>query len=305
MIPAFPKFQKITVDLKEDIEDFVKQHSPYSDYNFVSLFSYNTLEKNEISSLNNNLVIKFHDYITLEPFFSFIGEHKIKETIQALIQHAKEKGVKEELKLIPSFIIEREKDIENLFSIQEDNGNADYILSVDDISSLKGNKYGAKRNFVNRFLKTYAHHKVVELSLGDKQTQKDIEDLFYRWEKQHEKTRDETEIELTAIQRLLTNLSHLAFISLGLYVDTVLVGFSINEAIHDRHGIIHFEKADISYIGSFQYLKQVTAQYLQKHGCLYINYEQDLGIEGLRKAKLAWHPVKYLKKYTISPKGDL
>ena len=66
------------------------------------------------------------------------------------------------------------------------------------------------------------------------------------------------------------------------------------------YGIIHFEKAAVSYVGTSHFLKQQTAIDLQNQGCKYINYEQDLGLPGLRKAKAMCLPIAYLKKYSVS-----
>ena len=83
-------------------------------------------------------------------------------------------------------------------------------------------------------------------------------------------------------------------------MDQVLVGFSIIEVAHDGYGFIQFEKADTTFVGVFQYLKRETARVLQAAGCRFINYEQDLGIAGIRKAKLSYHPVYMLKKFAVS-----
>lgn len=302
MIPTFPKFEKLSLAHKKDIEKIVKQHLPYSDYNFVSLFSYNTLEKNEVSMLNGNLVVKFHDYITLDPFYSFLGKNNVKKTIEKLLKHAAKEGLKKELKLIPESVVSSQEELHRSYTIKEDPDNFDYILSVEEMSTLKGNKHGAKRNFVNRFLKNYSSHTIMHLNLKDKKTQEEIEKLFLQWGKMQTRTREEITVELEAIRRLFRHLAHFPLITVGVYVDKKLIAFSINEVVHQKHGVIHFEKADISYVGAFQYLKRETATYLKEKGCEFINYEQDLGIIGLRKAKQSWHPITYLKKYAITKK---
>src|SRR3989344_5608277 len=238
MIPIFPTFKKLTVEDKNEVEKATNSYPPYSDYNFVSLWSYNTKDSIEIALLNDNLVVKFFDY----------------------------------------------------------------ILSIPEISTLAGNKYGAKRNFVNRFVKNYLSISVVNLDLNDHKTKNHILELFYLWEKQAKKIRKDTQNELTAIERLLKAADIFSLNSIGIFQENKLIAFSIDEIVQNQYATIHFEKADTSFIGIFQYLKMITAQNLQKEGCLYINYEQDLGIEGLRKAKESWNPTSYLKKYIISYK---
>lgn len=302
MIPNFSKFKRLTLEDQEDIKNYTKIFPPYSDYNFVSLYSYNTREFIEISSLNNNLVIKFQDYITNKPFYSFLGKNNLDGTISELLNLSVKNNLKPSLKLIPEINILNNKKLPEKYSILEDPDNFDYILSVDEIRSLQGNKYRGKRNFVNRFVKTYGEKEIKLLDLTDKKTQGQIEDLFLLWEKTKGQTRDETETEFTATKRLLSSASYFDLIPIGIYHNDKLIAFSIDEILHDNFSIIHFEKADINYIGIFQYLKRATAKHISELGGKYINYEQDLGIEGLRQAKQSWNPVNYLKKYIIVQK---
>jgi hypothetical protein len=71
MIPQFPSFKKLTPDDREEIETITHEHDPYSDFNFSSMWAYNTEEDFEISRINNNIIIRFQDYITNKRFYSF------------------------------------------------------------------------------------------------------------------------------------------------------------------------------------------------------------------------------------------
>lgn len=302
MLPNFPKFKKLTLEDQEDINKYTKILPPYSDYNFVSLYSYNTKEFIEISTLHNNLIVKFQDYLTNKPFYSFIGNLKVKETISELIQLSLGNNLPPVLKLIPEINISNNRSLLQEFNILEDPDNFDYILSADEIKTLQGNKYGGKRNFVNRFIRTYGEKEINVLDLTDIKIQTQIEELFFLWERTKGKIRDETETEFTATKRLLESANFLNLIPIGIYHDGKLIAFSIDELLQNNYSIIHFEKADTNFVGIFQYLKQATAKHISELGGKYINYEQDLGIPGLKQAKQSWNPVSYLKKYTITRK---
>ncbi|MFW6307419.1 MAG: phosphatidylglycerol lysyltransferase domain-containing protein, partial [Campylobacterales bacterium] len=83
-----------------------------------------------------------------------------------------------------------------------------------------------------------------------------------------------------------------------LRVDEEIVAFSIGEALSEECVVIHIEKANTSYHGAYQAINQ---QFLSHEwsGFKYVNREEDLGIEGLRKAKLSYHPVILGKKYEV------
>ena len=301
MIPEFHIFKRLELNDQSEINSLVSQYPPYSDYNFLSLWNYDTENLTEISILNGNLVVRFTDYITSKPFYSFIGDNKIGDTVSALLTLSGDKKLPRELSLIPEISNVKNNDLRNL-NIMEDLDNFDYILSVDKIAKLEGNKYRSKRNLVNRFIREYGKVPIVSLNLQNTQAQQQIEDLFFTWEKQKQKPRSETEHELTAIRRLFLAATKVQVVPMGIYIKNKLAAFILNEVSHQQYAVIHFEKADIDYVGISSYLKQAAAKKMNDLGCKYINYQQDLGIEGLRKSKLSWRPVFFLKKYKISQK---
>ena len=87
MIPDFPSFKNIELTDKEDVDRFTLEHQPYSDFNFISMWSWDIKEKMRISQLNGNLVVLFTDYITGESFCSFLGTHNVNETTEILLNY--------------------------------------------------------------------------------------------------------------------------------------------------------------------------------------------------------------------------
>lgn len=304
MIAKFPKFEKLSFQHKDEIESFVKQFPHYSDYNFTSLYAYNTNEEIEVSLLDDSLIVLFSDYLTGEKFLSFLGSNNVVQTTHKLLSHSKQLGILPQLKLIPHTVVISDKKLIDEFEVVEDQDSFDYLLSIQDLLHLKGDTYRSKRNFINRFHKRYPQKRIEQLNLHSTKVQKVIIDLFYLWEKQQNKSRKETDTELRALTRLLNKATQLNLSAVGIYNGDILIAFSIDEVIHDRHAMIHFEKANIDFVGVYQVLKQETARHLADLECEHINYEQDLGIEGLRKAKRSWRsPSVFLKKYIIKPKN--
>lgn len=299
-IPTFPEFKPLELNDKEELELLVQQFEPYSDYNFVSLWSYNVKEDIQISKLNNNLVVRFSDYITGEGFYSFLGDSSLEETIDTLIKHSEFTGLKPYLKLIPEKVIS--ESLSSVFYIEEDRDNFDHIFSTQEIGLLSGSKFENKRNKVNFFTKNYPQANIQILRLSDQAIHNNILKLFKVWVENKSQSLEETENELVAIKRLLEHSDKFNLIGLGVFNNNELVAFSITEIVHQNYSMFHFAKADKLYKGLYEFLYHKTAQELHKRGSLFLNREQDLGIPGLRAAKESWRPINHLKKYKITHK---
>src|SRR5438045_3776660 len=125
MIPEFPQFKKLELSDKKNVEKFTSKFPPYSDFNFVSMWSWDIKEEMRISQMHGNLIVRFTDYTTGEPFYSFLGNTKVNETAEALLELSKKEGLPIQLKLIPEDSI---KDLDlKKFKIAEDRDNFDYI----------------------------------------------------------------------------------------------------------------------------------------------------------------------------------
>ncbi len=172
----------------------------------------------------------------------------------------------------------------------------DYLYNREDLIGLKGNRYHKKKNLLNQFKKKYQWtylpfgSEMIEMALAmqtDWCTWRDCEN------------NDTLAAENRAIARVLKNWQVLRGITGGaLRVDDTLVSYTIAEALPDDSLVIHFEKGDPEFKGSYQAINQMFLEQSSQEGSL-INREQDLGDEGLRKAKLSYHPVDYVRKYQV------
>ena len=297
-LTRFPEFQPITTNIKNAVEAITCQFPPYSDFNFASMFSWDTQETMAVSVLNENLLVQFTDYRTNEPFLSLLGASAIEDTIISLLQYCAQNGIKQELGLVPETVINHIKHKED-FSIQDDPDARDYIIDAKAFSELQGDTYASKRNSINRFKASNSDNVRINSIELTTDYVADILDTFERWRITSNRSAEETAKELRAIEKLAEATDYFNLEVLGIYIQDQMVAFSIYELLDNGYAIGHFEKALISYHGLFDFLKHQTASRLVGKGVRFINYEQDLGIEGLRKAKQLLHPVTYLKKYTI------
>ena len=301
MIPQFPNFKKISTEDRKDIEFYTNQYPPYSDFNFTSLWVWDTEEKRKISILDNNLVVLFTDYETLELCFSFLGANNPKNTINKLIEYAKDNNISTTLRYIPEELIKLLNI--NGFLIEEDRDNFDYIFSTLQLSDFTGTKYKTKRHGVNKFLTSHPDVDFrVENSINPI-LREHIINLSQKWTAKkgivHEIANLGFESEKKALSRIL-NMESKNLLIFTCYLDDNLMGFEIDEILSPKYAIAHFSKVDTSCGDINDFLNMKLSEYLKNKGVEFCNWEQDLGIENLRKSKMSYSPITFLKKYRVS-----
>jgi hypothetical protein len=298
-IPNFPESKKLTLDDKEEIRHFVCRFPPYADYNFTALYCYNVNDKVEVSWLNNNLVVLFQDCVSEEMFYSFIGENKVTETALTLLSHMHRDEIQKELRIVPECTrILLDGNIS--LAVREDKNNPDYILSTDALIAFSGNNYKEKRKSVNKFLRTYPDHKTEILDLDNDVTKQQATDLFHIWIEGKKVPENKFQYELKAFNRLVSDSRHFNLVVFGVFIEGRLAAFNIIELLDHHYAISHFGKYNVSVAGIFPFLLSETAKFLKEKKYSFINYEQDLGIPGLRESKQQLRPVHFLRKYIIS-----
>ncbi len=302
-LPEFPTFTTLGPHHQVTISVATRSDPLYSDYNFISLWSWDHQEKLKLCQLNKNLVVRFQDYLNPNNFYySFWGKNKIHETAKQLLLHSENEG-KPELRLIPQFVVENLKH-KNKFVIMEDRDSFDYIVAVNDMIELKNAENSSKRHGLNKFIKEYGEKlSVQELDIKAPKSPIEMLNVIKSWQDQMGLHDSYSENELEAVKKILfshhqINTDNLHVV--GIYLDNKLKAFSINELMNSGFAMGHYKKADRTFRGLGVALDHYTAKSLASKGVTHLNHEQDLGIEGLRKSKMASHPVHFLKKYTIS-----
>ncbi len=298
MIPEFPKFKKIELSDKEDVEKFTSKYPPYSDFNFVSMWSWDTHKKMRISQLNKNLVVLFDDYVLGEPYLSFIGENKITETASELIEFSKKHHHVGVLKLIP-------EEIANIlaksgFTVVQDRDAFDYIYSVAHLGKMDCWPGSSLSKRIRQFIKQYPDYVVGQTPINKIKKEEYLE-LFKKWAK-NKKIEDHFSLnEYKAFERFL-QIENKKLEVVSVHIDGVLVGFTLYERLPNNGAISHFLKANTNYPGVNDILSFEEAKWLLKNGVMYYNWEQDLGIPGLRYSKEKYNPSLLMKKFIVGNK---
>ncbi len=183
----------------------------------------------------------------------------------------------------------------------EARGHWDYLYAAGDLVMLSGNKYHKKKNLLNQFTKKYAY-RYQELNHFLIGKTKQMQERWCVW--RDCESSETLSAENRVIDRVLGEWERLHNIMGGaLIVNNDLVAFCIAEAFTPSTLIIHFEKGFTEYSGIYQAMNQM---FLAEHREFpFVNREQDLCEEGLRKAKLSYHPVDFVRKYQVAIKNPL
>ncbi len=286
-LPQFPTLTKIRPEHRPLIENMIAKLDPYSDFSFSSLYCWCA----EVSSLNNNLVIKIPDYNTGRPTFSVLGRTRITQTLRTLLHET------QSLSFVPKPVVSTLQKT-GYFDITDDQANFDYVYELQGLASLSGLKYKKKRNKLNKVLRDIGDRLSVSHEPVGDADQQALLAVYDRWALETGETIRSARRERNALERLLMLAPDRTIVTTVAF-DNAVVGFSINEVLADGYAICHFEKALMLHPNLYILLVTQAAQRLIEEGAILVNWEQDLGDEGIRSSKLSYHPAKMLKKYTV------
>lgn len=211
---------------------------------------------------------------------------------------------------------------EPLLHFTENRGDSDYIYSAESLATLAGNQYKKKRNHISRFNRTYSDYEIRPLTpsnfadaLAVEKSWLNIETLGESSDTDCECTcecreaawaeRSEDEksrlSEYCAIREAIEHFDELGMKGAVLYVEGKPVGMTMASEIAPGAWDIHFEKVVDEYAvnGGYAIINKLFAEKLWATGVHLINREEDINIEGLRKAKLSYYPQTILDKSHI------
>ena len=227
-----------------------------------------------------------------------VGEGPLQEPVAALLQDAKDRGIPFQMHgVLPQQCPELSAGFPGLFHIQPVRDIADYIYEAQKLKTLSGKKLHAKRNHVNRFRQLYPSHQLEPIS---RENLSQCLHLLRAWaDSRRELTTQDLNEELGAVQMMLDSFEALHLQGGLLTVEGEPVALTIGEPLNENTYVIHAEKALYHVPGAYPMVNQLFAQTLEDR-FVYINREEDMGDEGLRKAKLSYQPAYLLEKFMVT-----
>lgn len=297
------EFKPITIHDKDLLTSFIIPSDQRDcDFSFANLCSWHFLTGSSYAIIHHQLVIRFiHPEGGFEYFMPF-GKESLIPVVEELEAQALLQG--EPLRLrgtSPEMQEKLEQYYPTLFAYESDRNYSDYLYHRQDLAELKGKNYQPKRNHVNKFKKEYQYSfEPLTPDAIPECLQFESEWCIKHGYIENENIRNE--------RRALTFALH-HFEELGLRGAVIriagkVVAFTFGAPInHDTFGV-HYEKADISIDGSYSAINQFFAAHLPEE-FIYLNREEDLGITGLRQAKMSYHPAILLEKIRAIKKSGL
>ncbi len=171
----------------------------------------------------------------------------------------------------------------------------DYVYRTEDLISLKGSRYHAKRNHLHRFSEAAAakFEPMVESNIP---LCREFQD---RWCETRRCSEDLNLLgEWEAVKEALANYSRLGVTGSAFLIDGRVEAFSFGELLNTDTVVVHIEKANPEIPGMYAAINQANCRDNWSRTA-FINREQDLGEPGLRKAKLSYHPFRLVEKYRV------
>ena len=191
-------------------------------------------------------------------------------------------------------------DLENYpdaeFEIKPNRENFDYVYLADDLINLAGRKYHSKKNHLNSFQKSYPMANYVSITKDN--IPKCREELNNWYELRSPELPDDPflDLEKAAINEILDNFCDFNIKGGAIELNGRIIAFTFGEQINTDTAVIHVEKADPEVRGAYPAINQGFVAHEWSH-MKYINREEDMGLEGLRKVKESYKPVKMIEKF--------
>lgn len=297
MIP----FKPIELGDKDTVQKYTLHSKRRNcDLSFTNLYSWRFMYRTEIAEMDGFLLFRF--YAGEERAYMMpVGTGDIHPVIEALIEDANQLGVPFLLLgVCVNMRAELEEAFPGRFEFTSDRDFSDYIYLRSDLALLHGKKYQPKRNHINQFKAAYPNYEYKALTPELIPECLRLETL---WCKENDCNEDKAlQAERRSMTAALEHMKELDLVGGILHVNGDIVAFTFGAAINQETFDTCVEKADTDIEGAYTMINYEFANHLPEQ-YTYINREEDLGLEGLRRAKLSYHPETLLEKYIVRLKS--
>ena len=285
--PAFPDPKPVGLEDRAVFDDyFGRRPSEVCEMCFANIFIWKDSEHPRWTVLNGNLCVLVEPDFEEPYFLPPVGGERVPETVAACLERAPR------LSRVPEDFVAR---YGAGFRAVEDPGNFDYVYRRQDLAELKGKKYDGKRNRIRKFESTCVHeyHAL---------TRADVPGCFRLLEDWFEEKRNGDlymRAERTAILQALASFERLDLRGGVVKVGGRVEAFTMGGRLTPDMAVIPIEIDNPGLVGLAQWINRefVVRDWPDVAA---VNREQDMAVEGLRRAKLSYQPDRLVKKYDLT-----
>lgn len=288
-------FQKLTIADKGKVDDCLRASGERGcEYSFANLY----LWGRQRAAFIDGFLVLFSQFNRRSVYPFPVGQGEIKPVLDKIIQDAAERGIpcritgmnEGECRLLESLYPGK-------FRIHCNRDDFDYIYDIHDLADLKGRKFQKKRNHLNRFRQEHPQCRTEPLS---EENLDRVRLMAYRWYENHQKENPgmDFHMERTALFKALDHFQALGMESLVLLEGERVIAFTLGSFLRQDTVDVQFEKAVSDVEGAYAAINNAFARHLrEKYPQLrFLDREEDMGLEGLRKAKLSYCPHHLVEK---------
>lgn len=260
---------------------------------FANLCAWQFLTYSSFAVIESQLVFRFC-FSDAEKVYTFpAGEKAGKEAIRVLARQAETEGLPLCVYgIMPEMQEELEGMFPKVFEYRQDRDHFDYLYLRKNLASLQGKNYQPKRNHVNKFRKTYNYRYTP-------MTEEMVADCLKMFGKWCALRHCEEEVSLLNERRALEfEMQHFNELRLKggvLWVEGEVIAFTFGTPVNHNTFCVHAEKALPQYEGAYNMINWEFSNHLPVD-YIFLNREEDLGVPGLRQAKLSYYPCRLIEK---------
>ena len=307
--------KKITIEERPVLEEYLRGFEyGTSGLSFTSLYMWRNINDFSWQIIGDYLCIAGLSHLEIEmeepflfPPLTKTGTYdpkSLNDTIKEAKKIFESKGYIFSIRLMPFHMMDiLEEACPGELDFSDDRPNYDYLYKKQDLIELKGREYHSKKNHLNFFLNHYQFEYVILTSDMTGQAMQFIREFNER------KQLPEHEMELLKMEEramvdVFNNLEAVGYMAAAIMIQGKIEAFCIAGQINKNTVDVHVEKANTAYRGLYQLINNEFCRHVSPD-IEYINREEDMGIPGLRKAKLSYKPVKLVESHIAIFKGDL
>lgn len=286
-------FKRFRLTDQKMVDGYVEEFSPRScEYNFANLFSWQDVYDMSWTLYQGRLLI--YDGLS-DTAFMPLGHDFSPEDLLVLSLNLQKKGLSPNFGLATRKYLAKYPGLQDYYQIVEQRDAAEYIYDVNRLVELSGTKLHKKKNLIAQFKKYYPNYQVHKMVGSDSDSALAFTRDLLKRRKIPSKTLEQ---EFEAIKTAFENFDTLRLEGVSISIKDQLIAYAVFSRISDSFYDIQFEKADPDFKGAGQLINHESAKYLQGK-CRFVNREQDLGIKGLRQAKLSYDPVDLMTSFEL------